>query len=71
MPDQITPSAGNIGTLIAIKNLFYNIPLRKKAMKNTSEEYNRILDVIQRYSVHYTGVSFICKRVIFIYLVWF
>ncbi|KAJ3341345.1 DNA mismatch repair protein, partial [Kappamyces sp. JEL0680] len=45
-----------------IEDLFYNIPTRQKAFKNTSEEYNRILDVVQRYAIHKTGIGFVCKK---------
>ncbi|KAJ3300485.1 DNA mismatch repair protein [Kappamyces sp. JEL0829] len=64
-PDEVPqpkPTAGNVGTQITIEDLFYNIPTRQKAFKNTSEEYNRILDVVQRYAIHKTGIGFVCKK---------
>ncbi len=42
--------------------MFYNIPIRQKALKNTSEEYNRIVEVVQRYAIHHSSVAFICKK---------
>lgn len=33
-------------------------------MKNTTEEYNRILDIVNRYAIHNAGVSFTCKKVL-------
>ncbi len=60
---EAKPCAGNIGTQIVVEDLFYNIPTRKKAFKNTTEEYNRVLDVVQKYSIHNTGVAFSCKKV--------
>ncbi|KAJ1983553.1 DNA mismatch repair protein [Dimargaris verticillata] len=56
------PCAGNVGTQITVEDLFYNVPFRRNAFKNTSEEYNRILDIVNRYSIHNTGVSFTCKK---------
>ncbi|CAJ0750391.1 24438_t:CDS:10, partial [Entrophospora sp. SA101] len=56
------PCAGNIGTQITVEDLFYNVPMRKKALKNSSEEYNRILDVVNRYAIHKSGISFTCRK---------
>ena len=44
------PCAGNQGTLIAAEDLFYNIPNRKRALK-TSEEFNRISDVVTKLGI--------------------
>jgi DNA mismatch repair protein MLH1 len=58
------PCAGVVGTTISVEDLFYNMPTRKQAFKNPSEEYQRILDVVTKYSVRYggSGVSFTCKK---------
>ncbi|KAI0032604.1 DNA mismatch repair protein MutL [Vararia minispora EC-137] len=57
------PFAGVDGTTITVENLFYNTPIRLSALRGSSEEYARILDVIQKYSIHNALVSFVCKKV--------
>ncbi|KAM7063680.1 DNA mismatch repair protein Mlh1 isoform 1-T1 [Molossus nigricans] len=56
------PCAGNQGTQITVEDLFYNISTRRKALKNPSEEYGKILDVVGRYSIHNSGISFSVKK---------
>ncbi|KAF6313140.1 mutL-like protein 1 [Rhinolophus ferrumequinum] len=56
------PCAGNQGTQITVEDLFYNIPTRRKALKNPSEEYGKILEVVGRYSIHNSGISFSVKK---------
>ena len=46
-----------------VEDLFFNVSTRKKAIRNLSDEYNRILDVVTRYAVHNAGVGFTCKKV--------
>ncbi|KAF2188189.1 DNA mismatch repair protein MutL [Zopfia rhizophila CBS 207.26] len=56
------PIAGRPGTQIAVEDLFYNIPSRRRAFRSASEEYAKILDLVGRYAVHCSGVSFSCKK---------
>eukprot|EP00985_Skeletonema_marinoi_P027819 scaffold23370_cov139-Skeletonema_marinoi.AAC.12 len=60
------PHAGREGTVIQVKDLFYNIPSRRRALegrKNEREEYERTLGVAQRYAIHEAkrGVGFLCR----------
>ena len=43
------PCAGNQGTQIVVEDLFYNMPLRRKALRSPAEEYNKIVDVVGKY----------------------
>lgn len=56
--------AGMVGTTIAVEDLFYNMHTRKQAFKNTNEQFQRILDVVTKYAIHYGDrkISFTCKK---------
>jgi DNA mismatch repair protein MutL len=56
------PCAGVQGTTITVEELFYNVPNRRKAFKSASEEYGKIVEVVERYATHYSGVSFSVKK---------
>ncbi|KAJ3221139.1 DNA mismatch repair protein [Clydaea vesicula] len=60
--EEPKPCAGNNGTQILVEDLFYNVDNRRKALKNVNDEYQKILDVLQRYAVHNAGISFTCKK---------
>ena len=54
--------AGQQGTQITVEDLFYNVPTRRRAFRSTSDEYNKIVDMIGRYAVHCSHVAFACKK---------
>ncbi|KDQ60330.1 hypothetical protein JAAARDRAFT_125644 [Jaapia argillacea MUCL 33604] len=54
--------AGNDGTTITVDDLFYNTPTRLSALRSSSEEYARILDVMTKYAIHNPRISFVCKK---------
>jgi DNA mismatch repair protein MLH1 len=58
------PCAGMPGTVITVEDMFYNMPTRLKSFRSAHEEYNRIVDVVTKYAVHYgdKGVSFSCRK---------
>lgn len=55
---EITPTACTTGTQILVEDLFFNVPNRLRALKNKSEEYSKIVDIIGRYAVHTENVGF-------------
>jgi len=61
---QPQPCAGMVGTTITVEDMFHNMPTRRKAFKNTSDEYRRILNVMTHYAIHYgdSQISFTCKK---------
>ncbi|XP_053684505.1 DNA mismatch repair protein Mlh1 [Sabethes cyaneus] len=59
---QIKPCAGNQGTQITVEDLFYNVPMRKQALKAPNEEFQKILDVVSKYAVHNPQTAFMLKK---------
>ena len=45
-----------------MEDLFYNTPTRLSALRSSTEEYARILDVMTKYAVHNHKVAFVCKK---------
>lgn len=56
------PVAGRNGTQITVEDLFYNVPTRRRAFRSTSDEYNKIIDMVGRYAIHCSHVAFSCKK---------
>lgn len=50
-----TAIAGNYGTTINVKDLFYGNRVRREALLNSSEEYQKIVQVIQAYALNQAG----------------
>lgn len=47
-----TPLAGNYGTTVNVKDLFYANRVRREGLLNSSEEYQKIVQVIQSYALN-------------------
>jgi len=54
--------AGRQGTQIAVEDLFYNVPTRRRAFRSASEEYAKIAELVGKYAVHCKNVAFSCKK---------
>ncbi len=48
----------NVGTEIEVKDLFYNTPARKKFLRKTSTEYNKIRDIVLKEALANVDVAF-------------
>ena len=48
----------NVGTTIIVKDLFYNVPARKKFLKSTRTEFSHIIDIVTNLSIANTQIYF-------------
>ncbi|MDZ7268033.1 MAG: DNA mismatch repair endonuclease MutL [candidate division KSB1 bacterium] len=55
---HLSIAAGTPGTSIAVKNLFFNTPGRRKFVKSPTTEYRQILAVINRFCVGHPDIYF-------------
>lgn len=46
------------GTTVEVNNLFYNIPVRKKFLKQDETEWNQILQLVQAIALSHLAISF-------------
>lgn len=56
--ESINDAACNVGTSIEVKDLFFNVPARKKFLKSSSRETAYISDIINRLALANSNVSF-------------
>ena len=52
------PCACPVGTSITVRNLFYNVPARRKFLKSNATELNNILTAFERIALVYPGLTF-------------
>ncbi len=51
-------AAGNVGTTIEVRNLFFNVPARRKFLKGSSTEFGYISETLLRTSLPHPKVAF-------------
>lgn len=51
-----------VGTIMEIKDLFYNLPVRLKFLRNPNTEFSYIQEIVQALAIINCGVSFELKR---------
>ena len=55
---EVTQCGINNGTIIEVRDLFFNVPARKKFLKSTSKEASLINDIITRIALANPNISF-------------
>jgi len=56
--EKIEDVGANIGTTVVVRELFFNVPARKKFLKSMSREYSYISDIIYRMAIANPEIAF-------------
>ncbi len=56
---DIKPASPKPGTTISVRNLFYNIPARRKFLKSAEVEFRHIVDIMQKFALIRHNLRFI------------
>lgn len=55
----VKKTARESGTVVSVRNIFENIPARRKFLKSAQTEYKKILDTLYPYFLIYPNISFV------------
>ncbi len=55
--NELTPASHTQGTTIEVRDLFYNVPARRKFLRTDKTEFNHIKDVIDKISLSRFGID--------------
>lgn len=62
LKDGIKATAGNQGTQITVEDLFFNMAARQTALRNNADEFQRIADIVGKYSIHNASIGFALRK---------
>ncbi|MDB5294504.1 MAG: mutL [Phycisphaerales bacterium] len=55
---DVQAAAGNAGTTVEVRNLFFNVPARRKFVKGTATEFGYVSDTVTRLALPHHRVAF-------------
>ena len=55
--DSPRAAAGNVGTTIEVRNLFFNTPARRKFLKGAGTEFGHIAEAVQRLGMAFANIA--------------
>ena len=55
---QVQAAAGNTGTTVEVRNLFFNVPARRKFLKGMQTEFGHISEMVLRLALPHPSVAF-------------
>lgn len=55
---EIRPAARVEGTTITVRNLFFNVPVRRKFLKSTFTEFRNITNIVERLAIAHPEIAF-------------
>lgn len=55
----VVEAGSEVGTIVEIRDLFYNTPARRRFLKRPSTELARALDIVQRLALAHVGTGFV------------
>jgi DNA mismatch repair protein MutL len=61
-PPAVTPSGGAVGTTLEVRDLFFNVPARRKFLKATATESAHVSDVLLGMALARYDVTFVLTR---------
>ncbi|MBV8779766.1 MAG: DNA mismatch repair endonuclease MutL [Phycisphaerae bacterium] len=54
----VQAAAANVGTTVEVRNLFFNVPARRRFLKGTTTEFGYISDAVLRAALPYPSIEF-------------
>lgn len=58
LKSEIMPAAGNIGTLVEVRDLFFAVPARLKFLKSERSEQQAIVELLERIAIAHPDIRF-------------